>query len=69
MIWFTLHARAYAKQGIQILLCPRATLFSTIDKWILTGHVAAIMSGAYCLSSNRRGYSKQGDNFGLMTGS
>ncbi|MFX1339547.1 MAG: carbon-nitrogen hydrolase family protein, partial [Promethearchaeota archaeon] len=63
-IWFTEHARAYAKQGIQILLCPRASLFSTGEKWILAGQIAAIMSGAYCLSSNRRGYSNQGVKFG-----
>ena len=63
-LWFTEHARAYAKQGIQLLLCPRATFFSTVEKWILAGRVAAIMSGAYCLSSNRRGYSKHGVNFG-----
>ncbi len=63
-LWFTEHARAYAKQGIQILLCPRASLFSTVDKWILAGRIAAIMSGAYCLSSNHRGYSNQGVKFG-----
>jgi N-carbamoylputrescine amidase len=63
-LWFTEYARAYAKQGIHILLCPRASLFSTVDKWILAGRIAAIMSGAYCLSSNRRGYSNQGVKFG-----
>ncbi|MFX0070419.1 MAG: carbon-nitrogen hydrolase family protein [Candidatus Hermodarchaeota archaeon] len=63
-IWFTEHARAYAKQGIQILLCPRASLFSSVDKWIVGGRVAAIMSGAYCLSSNHCGYSSQGFKFG-----
>ncbi len=63
-LWFTEHARDYAKQGIQLLLCPRASLFSSVEKWLLAGRVAAIMSGAYCLSSNRRGYSKHGVKFG-----
>ena len=63
-LWFTEHARTYAKQGIQLLVCPRASLFSTLEKWILAGRVAAIMSGAYCLSSNHRGFSKHGVEFG-----
>ena len=54
-IWFTEHARHYAQQGIHILACPRATELATTDKWVAGGRVAAIMSGAFCISSNRGG--------------
>lgn len=51
-LWFNLHAREYAKQGIDLLVCPRATDITSVDKWIAGGRVAAVVSGAYCLSSN-----------------
>jgi N-carbamoylputrescine amidase len=54
-MWFTEHARGYARQGIHLLACPRATEKSTVDKWIAGGRAAAVMAGAYCLSSNRGG--------------
>ena len=54
-IWFTEHARNYARQGIHVLACPRATERMTVDKWIAGGRAAAVMSGAYCISSNRSG--------------
>jgi len=54
-IWFTEHARAYARQGIHLLACPRATESSTVDKWIAGGRAAAVMAGAFCISSNRSG--------------
>jgi N-carbamoylputrescine amidase len=54
-LWFTEHARAYARQGIHILAIPRATELATADKWLAGGRAAAVMSGAYCLSSNRTG--------------
>lgn len=54
-MWFTEHAREYARQGIQILACPRATERSTVDKWIAGGRAAAVMAGAFCISSNRTG--------------
>ena len=51
-LWFNVHAREYAKQGIHLLVCPRATLAPSVDKWIAGGRTAAIVSGAFCLSSN-----------------
>ncbi|MCZ6529501.1 MAG: carbon-nitrogen hydrolase family protein [Chloroflexi bacterium] len=54
-IWFTEHARDYARQGIHVLACPRATERSTADKWIAGGRAAAVMAGAFCISSNRTG--------------
>jgi N-carbamoylputrescine amidase len=54
-LWFTEHARSYARRGVQLLASPRATEQSTVDKWIAGGRAAAVMSGAYCISSNRAG--------------
>ena len=62
-LWFGEHARGYAKQGIHILACPRATPQASIHKWIAGGQVAAIASGAFCLSSNHAGESDQGPQF------
>jgi N-carbamoylputrescine amidase len=54
-LWFLHRARRYGRQGIQVLLCPRATPSGTVDKWLAGGRVAAVVSGAYCLSSNLSG--------------
>jgi len=54
-MWFLQHAREYAKQGVQLLACPRATPAGTVEKWVVGGRVAAVVSGAYCLSSNFSG--------------
>ena len=62
-LWFGEHARGYAKQGIHILACPRATPQVSIHKWIAGGQVAAITSGAFCLSSNHAGTAGQGPQF------
>ena len=50
-LWFLQHARDYGRQGVQILACPRATLGESVDKWVAGGRVAAVVSGAFCLSS------------------
>jgi N-carbamoylputrescine amidase len=47
-----MHAREYARQDVHLLLCPRATLAPSVDKWIAGGRTAAVVSGAFCLSSN-----------------
>lgn len=54
-LWFLRHARAYAAQGIHCLVCPRATPLSSVDKWLAGGRTAAVVAGAFCLSSNRVG--------------
>ncbi len=54
-MWFTGHGRQYGKEGVQILASPRATLRPSVDKWIAGGRAAAVVSGAYCLSSNLSG--------------
>jgi len=52
-LWFFERSRQYGKQKAQILVCPRATPRSTLEKWKVAGRAAAVVSGAYCLSSNR----------------
>ena len=42
------------------LAAPRATLASSVDKWLAGGRAAAVMAGAFCLSSNRGGVDEQG---------
>lgn len=63
-MWFTEHARGYAREGIEVLAVPRATGLSSADKWIAGGRSAAVMSGAFCLSSNRGGTDKSGFEWG-----
>ncbi|MFC2166866.1 carbon-nitrogen hydrolase family protein [Acidobacteriota bacterium] len=52
-IWFFERSRQYGKQGAHIVVCPRATPTSTLDKWLVAGQAAAVVAGAYTLSSNR----------------
>jgi predicted amidohydrolase len=55
-MWFTANARDYGKQGVDLLLCPRATDLASIPQWMRLGQTLAIISGAYCLSSNKAGH-------------
>jgi N-carbamoylputrescine amidase len=57
-MWFTEHAREYARQKVQIIATPRATELSSADKWIAGGRATAVMGGAFCISSNRTGNHK-----------
>jgi N-carbamoylputrescine amidase len=63
-LWFNKHAREYGKQGIQLLVCPRATGRPTVEKWVIGGQAAAVVSGAFCISSNLSGRTSAGDDFG-----
>jgi N-carbamoylputrescine amidase len=51
-LWFNAHARDYARKGTHLLVCPRATPLATVEKWIAGARTAAVVSGAFCLSSN-----------------
>ena len=62
-LWFNAHAREYGKQGMQLLVCPRATPRRTAPKWVTGGQAAAIVSGAYCLSSNLGGTTPEGGDY------
>ena len=62
-IWFNFRAREYGVQGMQLLLCPRATPNPTAPKWVAGGQAAAVVSGAFCLSSNLAGRTAQGGDY------
>jgi N-carbamoylputrescine amidase len=51
-MWFMERARAYGRVGVHLLAVPRATMHETFDKWLAGGRAAAVISGAYCISSN-----------------
>jgi len=60
-IWFMQHARDYGKRGLHLLLNPRSTPAYTNDKWLACGRTAAVVAGAFCLSSNHAGRADQMD--------
>lgn len=62
-LWFSKHARDYGKQGAQVIVCPRATPSSKQSKWPAGGRAAAVVSGAYCISSNLGGPTTEGGDF------
>jgi len=62
-LWFPQHARAYGQQGVQVLVCPRATPSPSAAKWVAGGQTAAVVSGAFCVSSNLSGKTTAGGNF------
>lgn len=59
-MWFTEHARAYARAGVDVLAAPRGVGLHSLDKWLAGGRAAAVMSGAFCVSSNRGGEDERG---------
>jgi N-carbamoylputrescine amidase len=54
-LWFFEHSRAYGRQGVEIVLTPRCTGNESVEKWLMGGRAAAVVSGAFSLSSNRSG--------------
>lgn len=54
-LWFPELARKYGLEGTQLIAVPRATEGATTDKWLAGCRVAAIVSGSFLASSNRRG--------------
>jgi len=54
-LMFNEWARLYGRQGAHIIAVPRATVKDTIDRWLVASRMAAIVSGAFVLSSNRVG--------------
>ena len=51
-LWALDRARAYGKAGAEIIATPRATGRPTVEKWLTGGRAAAIVSGAFSISSN-----------------
>lgn len=62
-LWFNHHGREYAARDVQLLACPRATPRASADKWVAGGRAAAVVSGAFCLSSNLAGTTPQGGDY------
>jgi N-carbamoylputrescine amidase len=52
-LWSMEHARLYGKAGVSVIACPRGTPHATLDKWLVGGRAAAVVSGAFVISSNR----------------
>jgi N-carbamoylputrescine amidase len=56
-LWYGEHIRTYSSQNVHLLVCPRATPEASVERWIIGGRWAAMVSGAYCISSNFNGMS------------
>lgn len=52
-LWATDEARVYGREGVHLLLTPRSTAAAAFDEWLARGRTAAVVAGAYALSSNR----------------
>jgi predicted amidohydrolase len=64
-LWSMSDAISYGKHGVDLVLVPRTTGDESLDKWLAGGRVAAVVSGTYCVSSNRTG-SRGEAHFGGM---
>ncbi len=51
-LWFTHHARTYGEAGAHVIAVPRCTPSESLDKWLAGGRTAAVVAGAYAISSN-----------------
>jgi N-carbamoylputrescine amidase len=67
-IWALETYAAYAAAGVNAVMCPRATSATTTAKWRAAGIVAAVRSGAFCLSSNRADGGESGGGVGWIIG-
>jgi N-carbamoylputrescine amidase len=60
---FNERARAYGKQGTSLIVVPRTTGVN-LEPWKIAGAMAALVAGAYVVSSNRVGPTIGGMRFG-----
>jgi len=63
-MWMLDESRRYGRHDVGLIVVPRATPATSRERWLVGGRAAAIVSGAFCLSSNRSGVSSAGDEFG-----
>jgi len=54
-IWAIRHARSYGRAGAHLIAIPYAAPRRSMEKWIAGGKVVAVVSGAFCIASNRNG--------------
>ncbi len=57
-LWFGARAREYARQGVQLLVCPRATPAASTDKWIAPATTAAVVPPAIHLAVEAAGVAR-----------
>jgi len=62
-LWMLDVSRQLGQRGTNVIVVPRATPASSRERWLVGARAAAIVSGAFCLSSNRSGASARGDAF------
>jgi N-carbamoylputrescine amidase len=62
-LWSMSHAREFGKKGVHLISVPFAASMSNMEKWMAGGKVAAVISGAFCIASNRVG-EREGVRFG-----
>jgi N-carbamoylputrescine amidase len=60
-LWSLGHAQQYGRKGAEVIVTPRATGKPTVEKWLVGGKAAAIVSGAFSLSSNWTAGENAGD--------
>ena len=63
-LMFNEHARRCGRAGADVVLVPRAAGDRSLGRWLVAARMAAIVSGAYVLSSNRAGADSRGQIFG-----
>ena len=51
-LWVTENSRLYGKEGVHIIVTPRATPKASLEKWLVAGRATALISGAFTMSSN-----------------
>lgn len=59
-LWILDESRRYGSRGVDLIVTPRATAASSVEKWLVAGRAAAMLAGAYSASSNRHGRSEAG---------
>ena len=52
-LWAMEQARQYGSDGAHLIATPRITSGATREKWLSAGRTAAVLAGAFSLSSNR----------------
>jgi N-carbamoylputrescine amidase len=62
-MWMLDVSRQYGLRGADVIAVPRATPAMSRERWLVGGRAAAIVSGTYCISSNRSGVSTAQDDF------
>jgi len=63
-LWSFESARLYGKAGAHLVASPRSSLLATRERWHVAGRAAAIVGGVFSASSNRRGTTSDGIEFG-----